>query len=184
MSTQAPRHLFTADEYLAMVEAGVLGGDDHVELLDGEIVDMSPQGNAHSYACERLLRLLVLAYEGSGLAVRAASTSRAGPRSVPEPDAAVVPAAVFRIPELGGSALVAEIADSSLAIDRHTKRRIYARAEVPCYWIVEIPARQVRVLTRPQGDDYLGEEIVGETGVLTLPVVGVEIGVAELLPPA
>jgi len=184
MATQAPRHLFTADEYLAMVEAGVLGGDDHVELLDGEIVEMSPKGDAHSYVGERLLRLLVLAYEGSGFAVRAASTSRAGVHSVPEPDGAVVPAAVLRIPDLDQSALVVEIADSSLSIDRHTKRRIYARAGAPCYWIVEVPARQVRVLTRPQGDDYLGEEIVGEGGVLTLPVVGVEIHVAEVLPPA
>jgi Uma2 family endonuclease len=183
MATGTRLRRFTADEYLAMVDAGILGPDDRVELLDGEIVEMSPQGDVHGYVHERLIRVLVLAYEGSGMAVRAASTTRAGRTSAPEPDAAVVPPAVLPLPDVHGSVLVVEIADSSLWIDRRTKRAIYARAGAPCYWIVEVRPRQVRVLTRPNGDDYRDEVLLGEDDTLTLPLVGVEVAVAELLPP-
>lgn len=183
MSTQAPRHLFTADEYMRMVDVGILDEHDHVELLDGQIVEMSPQGDAHVATIEHANEALVVAYAGSGYAVRVQSTHRAGAYSVPEPDLVVVPARTNRVLDVSQSILVIEVSDTTHARDGKLKRRLYAEAEAPRYWIVEIPARQVRVLTRPQGDDYLGEEIVGEGGVLSLPVVGTEIRVAEVLPP-
>jgi Uma2 family endonuclease len=184
MSIEAPRRLLTADEYMAMVEAGIFGPDDHIELLDGEIVEMSAQGAAHVKACTRANELLVLAYATSLYEVRPMSTHRAGPRSVPEPDLSVVARSENGIVEVSASLLLVEVADSSLKIDREWKASIYARAGAPLYWIVEIPYRRVRVLSDPRDGDYRKESLVEEDGELTLPQIDRAIPVTALLPPA
>jgi Uma2 family endonuclease len=165
-----------------MAEAGVFGESERVELLDGEIVEMSPQGDAHVDVVERATEALVLAYAGSGLAVRPQSTHRAGARSMPEPDIAVVTARTGRILDVVESVLVVEVSDSTLASDRTQKRRIYAEAGAPRYWIVEIPQRQVRLLEEPEGGDYRTERVMREGEALDLPVVGTSIEVAAILP--
>jgi Uma2 family endonuclease len=182
MAVETRRRLFTVDEYFTMAEAGIFADGPRVELLDGEIVEMSPQGDAHVHVSARTNHALVRAYDGAGYEVRPASTFRAGARSAPEPDFGVVPELTGRVLEVSESVLLVEVSDSSLSTDRRTKRSIYARMGAPCYWIVEIPARQVRVLTEPRDGDYRTETLVGEDGVLRLPVVGKEIPVAELLP--
>jgi Uma2 family endonuclease len=110
------------------------------------------------------------------------TTFRAGPTSVPEPDFGVVPEGTGRVLDTGESVLLVEVSDTSLSTDRRRKRGIYARTGAPCYWIVEIPKRQVRVLTDPRDGDYRSEEIVPEAAALRLPVIGKEIPVAGLLP--
>ena len=181
MAVEARRRLFTADEYFAMAEAGIFDEGPRVELLDGEVVEMSPQGDAHVHVSTRANHALVLAYDGTGYEVRPTSTFRAGPMSVPEPDFGVVPADTGKVPDTGESVVLVEVSDTSLSTDRRTKRAIYARTGAPCYWIVEIPKRQVRVLTDPRDGDYRSETIVPEAAALRLPVVGKEIPVARLL---
>jgi len=151
MAVEARRRLFTADEYFAMARAGIFDEGPRVELLDGEVVEMSPQGDAHVHVSTRANHALVLAYDGTGYEVRPTSTFRAGPMSVPEPDFGVVPADTGRVLDTGESVLLVEVSDTSLSTDRRRKRGIYARTGAPCYWIVEIPKRQVRVLTDPSG---------------------------------
>jgi Uma2 family endonuclease len=184
MEIEAPRRLLTADEYMAMVDAGILGPDDHVELLDGEIVEMSPEGAAHAKACAGTNETLVVAYLSSPYEIRPMSTHRAGPRSVPEPDFSVVARAERDIIEVSKSLLLVEVSDSSLRIDRGKKASIYARAGAPLYWIVEIPYRRVRILTDPQDGDYRKESLIEEDGTLTLPGIDGTIDVAALLHPA
>jgi Uma2 family endonuclease len=183
MQAEVRERRFTAEEYLRMAEAGILGEDDRVELLDGRIVEMSPQGDAHVASVERATQALVLAYAGSGYAVRVQSTHRAGPRSMPEPDLAVVVAGTDRVLDVSESVLVVEVADTALATDRTAKRQLYAEAGAPRYWIVEIPERQVRVLEEPEGGDYVSERVIGQDGVLALPVVGTAVAVADILAP-
>ena len=185
MAIEAPRRSLTADEFLRMAEVGIFGPDDHVELLDGEIVEMSPQGHAHGKACTKANETLVLAYSGSPYEVRPMITFRAGPRSVPEPDFGVVSRAEYGIVDVALSILIVEVSDSSLKVDREWKASIYARAGAPLYWIVEIPYRRVRVLSDPREGDYHRERVVDEDGELLFPGIERSVTVGSLLhPPA
>jgi len=128
-----------ASEYFAMVETGLLAPDDKVELLHGLIVSMSPQQPRHAATVWWISGKLA-ALVGERAIVRSQLPFVASTTSVPEPDVAVVP---FRFdgyqrahPER--ALLVVEVADSSAAQDRLTKSSIYARAQVPDYWIVNL----------------------------------------------
>ena len=184
MAIEAPRRSLTADEFMRMVDVGIFGPDDHIELLDGEIVEVSPQGKAHGKACTRACEALVLSYASSAYEVRPMITHRAGPRSVPEPDFSVVARCENDIVDVAVALLLVEVADSSLKIDREWKASIYARAGAPLYWIVEIPYRRVRILSHPHDGDYRKESVVDEGGSLTLPGVDRAIDVSALLHPA
>lgn len=176
------RRRFTADEYLRLVELGILDEDEPVELVGGEVVEMSPEGEGHAKSVRRLNTVLVLAYAPAGFEVGVRSTHRAGPHEMPEPDLCVAPEAPGLV-QISESVLVVEVAHTSLSTDRVRKRRLYANAGAPCYWIVETPHRQVRVLEEPEGGDYRSERVVKEDESLALPVVGTLVPVATLLPP-
>ena len=176
------RRRFTADEYLRLAELAILDEDEPVELVGGEVVTMSPDGDAHAKAVRRLTAALVLAYAPAGFEVGVQSTHRAGPNDMPEPDLCVAPETPGLV-QVSDSILVVEVADTSLSTDRGRKRRLYAGAGAPRYWIVEIPDRQVRVLEEPDGEDYRAERLVKEGEGLSLPVVGSPVEVTALLPP-
>jgi Uma2 family endonuclease len=137
---------FSVAEYHRMVDAGILSEDDRVELLEGVIVLMSPQKEPHAHAIEELTEALVLQVNGR-YRVRPQLPLTLGDRSEPEPDLAVVP-----LPEPGAPAqnrraalLVIEVAGDSLRKDRLAKARIYARAGIPEYWIVNLEERCIEV---------------------------------------
>jgi Uma2 family endonuclease len=176
-----PTRRFTADEYMQMVDAGILTPTDHVELLEGEIVEMSPQGDPHVEAIVRANKLFVLAYADGPYDVRPQLTHRAGPRSVPEPDLTVTPA-IPGVVEVSTSLLVVEVSDSTLTKDRILKRRIYAEAGAERYWIVEVGERQVRVLEDLSEGHYRTERVVDERGTLVLPGIDMPLAVADILP--
>lgn len=176
-----PTRRFTADEYMRMADVGILTPDDHVELLDGEIVELSPQGDPHVESVIRLTKVLVLAYADGPFDVRPQLTHRAGPRSVPEPDLTVTPS-IPGVVDVSTSLLVVEVCDSTLAKDRILKRRIYGEAGAPRYWIVEVGERQVRVLDDLYEGHYRVERVVGKDGTLILPGIDVPLAVADILP--
>ena len=140
---------FSVAEYHRMIDAGILGEDEHVELLEGEIVEMSPQEKPHAQATTRLNRWLTRAL-GDEYTVRVQMplTLR---RSEPEPDLAVVraPAEASARRHPTTALLVVEVADSSARHDLEVKARIYARARIPEYWLVLVRRRVVEVLTSP-----------------------------------
>ncbi len=139
------------DEYAALVDQGRFE-DEHVELLEGVIVEMSPQGNEHSYAITQLTELLVVALQGRAK-VRPQCSFVAGETSQPEPDIAVVP-----IPRdhthPREALLLVEVAQTSLAKDRGIKARLYAAAGVPEYWVVDLQAKAIEVRTQPTEGGY------------------------------
>jgi Uma2 family endonuclease len=135
-----PGH-FTTDRYFELGECGILAPDDRVELLDGLIVAMPPPTPLHDSAVQRgsyaLLRGLGL---GGTATVRVQSTFLVGSDSALLPDLAVVPRSPddYATRHPTRAHLVVEVALSSLPQDRLTKSAIYARAGVPCYWIVNL----------------------------------------------
>jgi Uma2 family endonuclease len=134
-----------------MVAQGIIQEDEPVELLEGWLVPKMTK-NPNHWLCSTLVRDALLSLSIPGYYVHAQDPIRTSD-SVPEPDVALVRGKPrdYRggYPEPEHLALVIEVADSSLGRDRTTKKRIYARAKVPVYWIVNLPQRVVEVYTQP-----------------------------------
>jgi Uma2 family endonuclease len=155
IEVERQRRLFTIEEYEKMVETGILTKYDRVELIEGEIVEMSPIGEAHAECVSNLTHLLVRRFDDLAR-VWVQGPVRVPPRSRPQPDLALLRRGSYRH---GGVAptdawLFIEVADTSLRYDRSVKQRIYARARVPEYWIVDTNAEVVEVYRSPRGDRY------------------------------
>ncbi len=139
-------------EYDQLVSLGAFQ-DERIELLEGELVTMSPIGAPHSATVQRLTHLLVLAFHGRA-AVRVQSSFAALELSEPEPDFAVVPLGDYDTDHPSEAYLIIEVAESSLALDRGKKLRLYASSTVPEYWVVNLPERCIEVYTGPSPGAY------------------------------
>jgi Uma2 family endonuclease len=157
MAVQLTRRRFTVDEYYEMARAGILGEDDRVELIDGEIVEMPPIGPGHAGsvggAAEQLMRQF-----GDRAHVRVQNPIRLGPHDEPQPDLALVRrrADSYRSahPTPADVLLVIEVADTSLAADRGVKMPLYARFGLPEAWLVDLQHEVVLVHREPAADGY------------------------------
>lgn len=138
------------DEYHRMIEAGILDENERVQLIDGVLVAMTPQGRLHAFVIQELNRLLVRALADDYKVLTQLPLTLGGD-SEPEPDLAVVRAedarSRTRHPET--ALLVIEVAGDSLRLDRESKAVLYARAGVPEYWIVNLAAASVEVFRDP-----------------------------------
>jgi len=153
------RRLFSRREYQAMAKAGIFDGQ-RVELIEGEIIEMAPIGDAHAAVAEPLVDLLKAAF-GQGFTVRNQAPIALGSSrkpSEPQPDIAVAAGSwrdyVSRKPRVVEIRLVVEIADSSLKNDRKTKAALYAAAGVAEYWIVNLIDKQLEVHREPTAGVY------------------------------
>lgn len=168
-----------SDEYERLIAEGAFE-DEHLELLQGVLVGMTPPGDAHIGITARVLKRLILATQHLSVEVLCQSPVRMGDTSIPQPDIAVVPQQIGFTRPVGGM-LIIEVSDSSLRMDRGVKKEIYANAKVPEYWLVDVQAEHVEVYTEPRARKYRQLDVVGRDGVLkplTLP--GVTIVVDEL----
>jgi Uma2 family endonuclease len=144
---------FSVDRYQRMIAAGILTPDDRVELLENYVVLKLPRTPAHDgtvhFIDNRLQR-----WVPAGWRLRNQLTVEL-PDSQPEPDFAVARGStrtyMTRHPTAADVGLVIEVADSSLLRDQRDKTRIYARAGIPCYWIVNLVDRRIEVFTQPSG---------------------------------
>jgi Uma2 family endonuclease len=136
---QKPKRLLSVDDYHRMIAAGVFEEGEHIELLEGVIVEMSPQRPRHAEVISRLCDPRFVT-PGPEVVVRTQLPLTLGPSSEPEPDVAIVP----RRPEGYGDShpstalLVLEVAGESLRKDRLVKAAIYARASIPEYVVVNL----------------------------------------------
>lgn len=157
VGTELQRRRFTADEYHRMAEAGVLRHDDRVELVDGEIVEMTPIGSRHAACVDRLMVLLQRCAEGRG-SLRVQGPIRLDAHSEPQPDLSVLRSrADFYAsahPAPGDVLLVVEVADASFRYDRDIKVGLYAHAGIPETWLVDLQNERVDVFTHPAPQGY------------------------------
>ena len=179
------RRPLTVAEYHRMGEVGILTRDDRVELIEGQLVAMSPIGSAHAGTSNALTRRLVLAVGDRGI-VAVGNPVQLDDLSEPQPDFAVLKAREddYRraTPRPDEVLLIIEVADSSLAYDRNVKRSLYARHGIPEFWIVNLVAGEVEVCRSAEGDQYAAVSRIGREGVLEpLLLPGVVIPLAALL---
>ena len=157
MATKVLRRRFTLEEYHRMGEAGILGEDDRVELIEGEILEMSAIGPRHAACVDRLTRLFFRGL-GDEVIVRVQNPVNPRPDSEPQPDITLLRSrADFysqRHPGPDAILLIVEVAEASLDYDRGIKHRLYARSGIQELWIVDLEAETVEVCREPVTDRY------------------------------
>jgi Uma2 family endonuclease len=180
------RRRFSLAEFARMVKLGVLDEDERLELIDGELVAMSPTGIGHANCLARLLRLLILGLGDRALVWSQSTLAlRIGERDyAPMPDLAVLrprlPARSY--PDPLSILLVAEVADTSQARDR-AKLALYGRAGIREGWLVDLKARIVLVHRSPGSTGYRRVQRISRGGTLTMETFpDVTLRVTELLP--
>ena len=178
------RYRFTVDEFARMGEAGIFTEDDRVELIDGEIVEMTPIGALHAGLVSRLTELVVTRLAGRAH-VSVQNPVRLDPHTEPQPDLVVARRRkafyTDRHPEPGDIFLVVEVADSSLRYDRLEKAPRYGRAGIPEMWLVDVDAAAVTVHTDPGPDGYATRRARGRGDeVAAASVAGLSFPVDEI----
>lgn len=141
---------WTRREYDQMVGAGIFPPGERAELIDGEIVAVTPQGSEHATAVRLVEEALRVAF-AAGCDVRVQMPLAVDPSSEPEPDVAVVAGGPrdYRDGHPASALLVVEVADTTLAYDRDQKGSLYARAGVAEYWLVNLVDRRLEVHRDP-----------------------------------
>jgi Uma2 family endonuclease len=179
------------EQYHAMIRAGILTDDDPVELLDGWLVSKIPKNPPHRVVTRLIRQALERLVPAAWYVDTQEPITTAD--SEPEPDVVVVRGEtrqyVDRHPGPEDVGLVVEVADTTLQRDRTSKKRLYARAGIPVYWIVNLPERRCEVYSAPSGavrrPDYRQHQDYGVSDTLPVVIDGVEVGriaMHEILP--
>jgi Uma2 family endonuclease len=167
---ELPRRRFTVEEYHRMAEAGILHEDDRVELIEGEIVQMSPIGPRHILCVIELTRRFVLALRDCAV-VSPQNPVHLPSESEPEPDVVLLrpPSDRYRrqTPQPQDVLLLVEVADTSSRYDRGVKLPLYARAGIPEVWIVDFANDVIEVYREPGPMGYAASRRVSRGGTVS-----------------
>jgi Uma2 family endonuclease len=165
----ATRRRFTRAEYHRMAEVGILGEDDRVELIRGEIVQMSPIGRRHKAFVGNLSQLLAVRLAGRAV-VWTQNPIVLAEDTEPQPDLAVLRRGAVSYKERDAwgedALLLIEVADSSLAYDQSTKLRLYAEAGIPEYWVIDCTTEAIEIYRVPGPEGY--RDVTRVAGVATV----------------
>lgn len=153
MSTLLRKRLFTVDEYEKMIETDILREDDRVELIEGEIVHMSPIGRKHMACVKRLNYIFSQRMKSGDCIVSVQDPIVQGEYSEPEPDIILLKFKddfyEERKPQSEDVLLIIEVAETSLEYDLNYKIPLYARHNIPEVWIIELENRQIKSFQHP-----------------------------------
>jgi Uma2 family endonuclease len=162
MVAQPARRLFTVDEYYRMAEAGILGEDDRVELIKGEILAISPIGSLNA-SCVNRLNLLLDRLNQDRAILSVQGPLRLNNRSEPVPDGTLLaPRDDFYVsghPGPGDVRLLIEVSDTTLAYDSGIKLRLYSRSGIAEVWIVDLQGQCITVYRNPTSSGYQNTEV-------------------------
>lgn len=179
------KHLTDIDEWHKMGAAGVFSENNHIELIDGEILDMAPIGFNHAGHLNRINKLFTI------LVADYADTSVQNPLqlsdfSEPEPDFMLLkPNADFyctRHPNADDVLLLIEVSDTTLNYDQNKKLHLYARHNIPEYWILNLNDNCLEVYRKPHREVY-GEKTTLQAGdnIVLSQLPHININVAAIL---
>jgi Uma2 family endonuclease len=185
MSALPQRKLFTVEEYDAMIKAGVFDGKERVELIEGEFVKKMTQGDLH-IGCINKITWVLRNDLSKEYIFSVQNAIEISPFSAAEPDVAILR---FRADFYStGKArpedilLLIEVADTTVQSDRQTKIPLYARAEVPEVWLVNLPRKIIEVYTEPKNGKYQVVRKAGKSEILKPKMIAeLSAKVAEIL---
>lgn len=180
-----PRRLIGADEYQRMGEAGLFHPEERVELIEGQLISMSPMGAPHVGRTMILIELLGEAARGRAV-MSAQSAVRLGDCSEPEPDLVLLRPPARRyleaLPTPSDILLIIEVADSTLAFDLGVKAGLYARHAILEYWVVDLRAGLLHVHRAPADGTYTSVACVSPgTTIEPVGLPGLVLATADLL---
>ncbi len=189
MSVQyAQKHRFTVDEFHRMGETGILSPDDRVELIDGEIVEMTPIGSRHA-ACVAGLDDLFRDLLGRTVTIFVQNPLQLEDEQQPNPDVSGLRRREDRyagqLPAAADALLVVEVSESSVLLVRNVKSRRYARAGIAEFWVVDLTRNSVLVCRDPNAGEYcdVAEYQLGQSFVSPA-LGGRDVRVEDVLGPA
>jgi Uma2 family endonuclease len=184
VATELARRLFTVAEYQRMGEVGILGPHERVELIRGEIVEMTPIGRRHSAFVTNLNHLLSLRL-GERALVSVQNPVVVADDSMPQPDLVVLrrrqPAYKDAEATQRDVDLLIEVAESSLRYDRFVKLRLYAETGIQDSWIVDCAVEVVEIHREPTADGYRSVvRVTGDSAVTPLAYPDVSLRLADI----
>lgn len=184
MATALALYRFTVDDYHRMGEAGILTDDARVELIDGQIVAMSPIGDRHIAAVNRCGRAFAAAWAAGRLALSTQNPIRLDRHNEPQPDVAVARPGVEGAPQPEEILLAIEVADTALEYDHDTKVPLYARAGIPETWLLNVRDGALEVYREPGPAGYARTNTYQpDQRVAAEAFPDLVLRVADLLPP-
>jgi Uma2 family endonuclease len=179
------RRRLDTDVYYKMAEAGILTDARHVELIDGEIIDMAAIGSPHAAVTNRLARRFARALRDEATLVNVQSPLRLDPYNEPQPDLMLLRSRDddYRAshPSAADVLLLVEVSETSLVYDRGIKLVLYAKFEVPEVWIIDLPGSAVEIYREPKDGVYVLRERLTDGLLAPALVPGVTIDVTGLL---
>ncbi len=181
---ECARRLFTRKDYHRMGEAGILKPTERVELIRGEIIEMSPIGPRHIAFVNNLTQLLVTRLRGRAI-VSVQNPVALEEDTEPAPDLTVLrrrrPPYKEAEPATPDVLLLIEVGDTSLTYDRGTKLRLYAEAGIPEYWVVDASAEAVEIHRRPGAGGYAeARRLTGRAAVSPQAFPDIAVPLAEI----
>ncbi len=184
MAIELTPRRFTADEYHQMIAARVFDQDERLELIDGEIVQMSPIGDRHA-ACVRRLNELLGDLVSRRAIVDVQDPIIVAPSYAPQPDLALLRTRsdyyASQPPTASDCLLIIEVSDSSAEFDRQIKMPRYARGGVVELWLVELERDVVVVYRDPSGDAYQHVQVFRRGDMLEVSALDVRVTVESIL---
>ena len=183
---------WTVKEYRRLSELGILESAERTELIAGQIILMVAKGTPHVVTLQLLSSHLAEQLGAEQLSrstlIRTQDPIHLDNSSEPEPDLVIVNGGILdyvdRHPQPADIHLVVEVADSTLKYDCEVKNQLYAQANIPEYWVVDVKNRQVHIFRDPTPTGYTSQLIVSEPqSVSTLAFAGIVLSIAAILPP-
>jgi len=163
MALELRTHRFTVDEYYRMAEAGILTEKDRVELIEGEIVDMTPIGHRHALCVSLMTELFAVGFRDVAM-VWAQNPLRLGQRSETQPDLTLLRRRpdlyATRPPTVGDVLLLIEVSDTTAESDRRVKVPLYSRTGVPEVWLADLEHGTITVYLDPTPDGYRAARVL------------------------
>ena len=158
MSIAVTTRKFTVDEYHTMIQSGILHEDDRVELLEGEIVEMSPISSRHAACVNNFTRLFSTLNLNQKIVLAVQNPIILGSHTEPQPDVALLKPRQdmyqSQHPTAKDIYLLIEVTETSHHIDRDRKLPLYAEAGIAEVWLVDLSQEVVERYLEPQGDAY------------------------------
>ncbi len=185
MSVQVEKWFFTVDEYHRMSEAGILSETDRVELIEGEIIKMSPIGKYHA-ACVKRLNTILNRRVSDYAIVSVQDPIRLDDYSEPEPDIALLKLRddyyAQELPTVEDVLLIIEVADTSVECDRNVKLPLYAKAGIPETWLANIREDRIEAYSQPANGTYQKVRLINRGEAISPEALGnLIITVEEIL---